>query len=586
MNISIRLGIMLLTVATAAQLSAAVTSFNLGREKRYLQTAQLSIGVDPEGFYYAFAGTEEDGKESPFTAVSLVKPDESTANLSFEEYDGWWTSLTTPSLDELNLAFPAGAYSLVGTKRSGGTTEVVWTLDTVEFPPLPYITNYDDLQNVDSRADTTVSWSAWTNGTTSDNIVLVLTNGDDELLDTGTTYNGTATSVTIPEDTMRPGRTYSLTVKFAQMAEQTNSGGTPDFPNAEKYVFNQTQTKLAVSTESAIYNFMAERRANYKQTDAATIIPSTEEPYQGCIGIYESGPESLISAGTVTWPNLSTTALEVETDGDEGNLGWWAYDEYSTLSALNAQFPLGDYTLTLTKAAGGTFDVDFTMETLDFPQTPLVTNYDALQTIDCTADTTITWQPWTAGTSTDFIIITIEDDEGDLVYSNQFDILDGKESAYGTATSTVIPAGTFEKCSYYNLTVQFVDTYGYQLTGGVPDFPTAMKASSAETQTTLRIHTSGRRSAFGPTDSVGGKWDNNWGWIDDTDYPWVYSYHHNAWLYLYDSDTLEIANGYWVCYLLPDGSDFGWGYVFANGGWWCMASDLQWRWLTPQDDLP
>jgi hypothetical protein len=82
---------------------------------------------------------------------------------------------------------------------------------------------------------------------------------------------------------------------------------------------------LYASTDSRVYSFMAERRICYDQTDASTVLPAEYDTYQGCVGIYESGPESFFSTVALTWPNSSTTNIEMETDGDVVDMskGYW-----------------------------------------------------------------------------------------------------------------------------------------------------------------------------------------------------------------------------------------------------------------------
>jgi hypothetical protein len=341
---------------------------------------------------------------------------------------------------------------------------------------------------------------------------------------------------------------------------------------------------LDAAEEASVYNFMAERRINYAQTGASDVHLKSHETYNGCVGIYESGPTSFFSTVTLVWPDESTRIVEVETD--DSNLGWWAYDEYDTLDELNAAFPIGDYSIVATKVAGGTTTVNLTIGSAEFPPAPTLANYEALQSFNAAADTTIEWNAWAEGTASDFIIITIEGWDDSVAFSNHEAILSGGDYTDGTEVSYVIPAGTLEAGATYTLTLQFLKTFGFHQTGGVPDFPTTMMAGSSESETSATIIASGRRSPFVPTNSLGGKWDDMWGWIDDTYFPWIYSYGHDVWIYVYDGDTVDMTKGYWVCYLLTDASDFGWGFAYANGGWWCITSDLVTRWLTPQDTIP
>lgn len=93
-------------------------------------------------------------------------------------------------------------------------------------------------------------------------------------------------------------------------------------------------------------------------------------------------------------------------------------------------------------------------------------------------------------------------------------------------------------------------------------------------------------SAYAPCDEVGPKW-NEMGWIDDTYFPWVYSYTLGTWYCLYagvDADTTD--KGYWIFYYTPDGNAYGWGYVLPGAGWWCYTLDYTVYWLKFEEKLP
>jgi len=86
-------------------------------------------------------------------------------------------------------------------------------------------------------------------------------------------------------------------------------------------------------------------------------------------------------------------------------------------------------------------------------------------------------------------------------------------------------------------------------------------------------------SVFSPTDSVGGKWSADWGWIDDSYLPWIYSYDGNNWFYVYSGLDADISNGYWIAYYTSDFSDYGWGYIYPSLGWWKLSSDMSATWI-------
>lgn len=86
------------------------------------------------------------------------------------------------------------------------------------------------------------------------------------------------------------------------------------------------------------------------------------------------------------------------------------------------------------------------------------------------------------------------------------------------------------------------------------------------------------RSIFSPTNTLGGKWSKSLQWIDDTYYPWVYSYTYDFWFYIYDNLDADI-NGFWMVYLRSNGAGYGWGYVYGSGGWWNITRTSNREWL-------
>jgi hypothetical protein len=95
-----------------------------------------------------------------------------------------------------------------------------------------------------------------------------------------------------------------------------------------------------------------------------------------------------------------------------------------------------------------------------------------------------------------------------------------------------------------------------------------------------------RISPYSPTDERGAKWSDTWGWIDDTYYPWVWCYTYGNWFYVYDNLAADVEECHWIAYYTPDCSDYGWGYVYPEIGWWCFTSDMKASWVNFGEALP
>jgi alpha-tubulin suppressor-like RCC1 family protein len=110
-----------------------------------------------------------------------------------------------------------------------------------------------------------------------------------------------------------------------------------------------------------------------------------------------------------------------------------------------------------------------------------------------------------------------------------------------------------------------------------------VKSASAGADFTLYLKPN--VSIFTPTNELKGKW-SDWGWIHDGSFPWVWSYNYEMWFYVYDGIFAYAKNGYWIAYYNQDGSDYGWGYVYPQAGWWCITSDGKSHWLDFGDPIP
>jgi hypothetical protein len=120
--------------------------------------------------------------------------------------------------------------------------------------------------------------------------------------------------------------------------------------------------------------------------------------------------------------------------------------------------------------------------------------------------------------------------------------------------------------------------------GNAPDGLANVSALAASTWCMALYDDTSALTPFKPYDKLCGKWSNQWGWIDDTFYPWVYSYFYDDWMYVYDANKVSVDEGYWVAFLTGD--SYGWGYVYPKGGWYCLTSDNVWHWLKFTDPLP
>lgn len=115
------------------------------------------------------------------------------------------------------------------------------------------------------------------------------------------------------------------------------------------------------------------------------------------------------------------------------------------------------------------------------------------------------------------------------------------------------------------------------------DIDINVKSASAGYDCTLYL--TPNVSIFEPINELEIK-QSDWGWIHDGSFPWVWSYYHGIWFYVYDGDFAYAKNGYWIAYYSQDGTDYGWGYVYPGVGWLCITSFGTESWLRFTDPIP
>lgn len=196
----------------------------------------------------------------------------------------------------------------------------------------------------------------------------------------------------------------------------------------------------------------------------------------------------LTGFNTVTNGSLTIPGGGVITPGHpfDGDLFDFEAD-YTFESDLNRYFPNGDYTITLDTAHNGTQAVTLSLSG-DFPNAPTVANLSEAQAIDPAEPFTLSWDPFTGGTSADFIIVEIESDS-DFGFSHVFESPGPGEAGAldGTATSIEIPAFTLAPGRTYGLELIFVNLTD----SDAASYPGVSALAGLVSATEVQIHTTG-----------------------------------------------------------------------------------------------
>jgi hypothetical protein len=185
--------------------------------------------------------------------------------------------------------------------------------------------------------------------------------------------------------------------------------------------------------------------ANHDQLSAADPVLTTNFIYY--FGANASAPQSrgltnvslTIPGGAVS--NLFTTPFTPT--------NFFLSYVTNSLTALNTKFPSGAYSFAL-KGPSSNQTVAVTMPATAFPAAPKFSNFAAGQAVDPAASFTLQFNA--GGVATEHVYINITDpDSSDDVYESP-DILEPGH-LLGTATSVVLPAGTFQAGKTYDVEI-------------------------------------------------------------------------------------------------------------------------------------
>ncbi len=220
--------------------------------------------------------------------------------------------------------------------------------------------------------------------------------------------------------------------------------------------------------------------ANYIQSADAAPVLDPNNQYEFAADVKE--PSGTINSAQITLPSNSHLPLSPangSTTHFQFTLG------FASRSALSNIFPNGTYQLGVSDAAGPH------VYTMTFPANayptsiPQINNFAGLQQIDPSQTVVLSWNAFSAGTSSDFIRVQIMDQNGNSVFKSP-DVFSAG-ALNGTATSLNIPASTLQNGTTYSVQLQFAKVSQADTT----DYPAVPGAVAFADSTTFNITTVG-----------------------------------------------------------------------------------------------
>ncbi len=379
----------------------------------------------------------------------------------FDFFNQWSAVDFYPSQSALDAAHPDTNYVVTLNTVSDGQVTVAFNLTGSAYPNAPHVANFVAAQAIRPDVNFTLQWDAFSGGTTNDHIRVEFedvpnTNNVPELpgplggrpFRTGDPrdvagLDGTATSVVIPAGTLNLGHVYRTRITFTKVTSlDTNS-----YPQVTGVAGYAAKTEFPLHTVD-VRSAGVVKGQLFQQSDATAPV---SQGFAIQMFVDSRGPSLGLSNATVQLPNSGPTITLQATNDFEFK------DQNSTSSGLDAAYPDGVYTATLTTVhdATKTFSLPVT-NILAQMATPHISNYAAAQAVNPGKDFTLAWDALAGGLPADFVQLTLSIQ----TTNGSSDIFQTSEpltptALNGTSTSVTIPAFTLQPGTAYSGTLMY-----------------------------------------------------------------------------------------------------------------------------------
>ncbi len=240
---------------------AAGGSFSLFKSVDYTQTSDSvpAESADMPANFYASASSPTN---NPLVQVSVQLPGGASQTFS-NFFNTFFLSDSFSSENALDAAYPGGTYTGRLTRQNSSTPSVALAFPSNPYPPIPQLLNYTAAQSIAPGADFVLQWNAFTGAGPLDHISLEISDNSGVIFAAPDpciprALTNTATSITIPADTLLPGKTYDLDLIFSRLVDfNTNTiSDVAAFALTSRSVHSQIRTAGGVTqTPPTIRNF-------------------------------------------------------------------------------------------------------------------------------------------------------------------------------------------------------------------------------------------------------------------------------------------------------------------------------------------
>jgi hypothetical protein len=203
------------------------TTFSVGKAISYNQTSTGAPTPDTI-LPYLFLGSIVLSSNRTLVSATLTLPSASVSNLTQNplRHELFVLSVGDANQSTIDNTFGNGNYTFNAAAASSNQQVTVNFPATLTQPNAPHTTSYTAAQAVNPAQPFTLGWDAFTPGTATDFVYVVIGN-DFSTPEPGAPNSlpGSATSVQIPANSLQPNTTYDASISFYRVIYNTNNSG-------------------------------------------------------------------------------------------------------------------------------------------------------------------------------------------------------------------------------------------------------------------------------------------------------------------------------------------------------------------------
>jgi hypothetical protein len=467
------------TIHTAPDPILDLEAYTVCKGRHYVQTntnPPILEGNGTNGYVFS-ASIELTSSNVVLITNRIIAPNGNTTNAFPEDCRPETQSefsYTVSSQTGLDTQFPDGTYRVEVTTSNQGSRSMPLSLVGADYPPMPYVLNFDPSLPVRTNDALEIRWAPWVGGRATDYIQLRLLTECRTVYETGDfgdndALNGYATNAIIPAGVMTPGVTYRATLTFRRFTDLDFT----TYLGAAGIACYYSRLKFDVTALLDVQGIELAKGRRYVQTNSVDVVPDGTNAFEFFAVVDAQTPQSVTNA-TLTLPDNSQVPLIAAPGDDE-----FAFQVASS-NSLDSAYPAGEYTFDVGTLNDGARAIALDLSPLAYPPAPRFLHDPGMRLPEDQTNH-IAWERWSGGTSNDFVQFRIRN-----AGTNVWETPDlGEEGALtGESTDAYIPPGVLSRGVSYSGRLIFrrtVDTNTAAYPGA-----TALAYYFSETQIDLR----------------------------------------------------------------------------------------------------